>query len=315
MDSIKVSELAYCRFQLPDLDRAERFLSDFGLLPVAHEEGRRFYRATDAHPYCYSVEQGPEHFLGWAFHAKSAADLEALAAREGKPIEPIDAPGGGHRVRLQEPNGYEVDVVFGIKMIEPIEVQRQVYNTAIQPLQRKGELYRLDRNKPTPVKRLAHVVLASPEVEATTAWFAETLGLLSSDEIFAGPDKMHIGSFMRADSGDDYVDHHTFFVVKSPVKGFQHVSFEVQDIDAVLADHHYLKSLNRYEHLWGVGRHLLGSQVYDYWLDPFGYPHEHWADTDRLNAEHATNVWDAHEGLVNQWGEEPPERFKTAVKA
>ena len=35
--------------------------------------------------------------------------------------------------------------------------------------------------------------------------------------------------------------------------------------------------------MWGIGRHLLGSQVYDYWADPWGRVHEHWADTDRLN--------------------------------
>jgi hypothetical protein len=61
--------------------------------------------------------------------------------------------------------------------------------------------------------------------------------------------------------------------------------------------------------MWGVGRHLLGSQVYDYWADPWGRVHERWADTDRLNARSATNLLPAHEALVSQWGEDPPEKF------
>ena len=49
-------------------------------------------------------------------------------------MEPIDAPGGGVRVRLTEPNGYDVDVVFGIEAAEPIVIKRHVHNSGAQPL-------------------------------------------------------------------------------------------------------------------------------------------------------------------------------------
>ncbi len=312
MSIIKASELAYCRLQLPDLDLAEQFLVDFGLLPVAREDGKRYFRGSDPVHYCYVVEEGPEHFLGFAFQAKSHADLESLAAAQGLPVEAIDGPGGGWRVRLKEPNGYDVDVVFGIESLEPIPVVRQVMNTGSQPLQRAGELFRLDRSGPTTVRRLAHVVIGSPQAQATTDWFHDTLGMITSDAVVAGPNKTLIGSFMRVDNGDEYVDHHAFFVVAFGSVGLQHLSFEVTDVDAVMADHHYLKGLNRYEHLWGVGRHLLGSQIFDYWSDPFGYFHEHWCDSDRLNASIPTHISDARESMITQWGEDAPERFKTA---
>jgi hypothetical protein len=118
-----------------------------------------------------------------------------------------------------------------------------------------------------------------------------------------------IGSFNRCDRGDEYVDHHTLFCVMNERAGMNHVSFEVPDVDAVFKDHEYLAGLGKYEHMWGVGRHLLGSQVYDYWCDPWGRVHERWADTDRLNARSGTNLLSAEEGLVSQWGEDPPERF------
>jgi catechol 2,3-dioxygenase-like lactoylglutathione lyase family enzyme len=310
MSVIKASELAYCRLQVPDLDRGEQFLVDFGLVPVARESGRRYFRAADSAPYCYVIEEGPEHFLGFAFYAKSQEDLEKLAGHMHRPIEPTSAPGGGSRVRLKEPNGYDVDIVFGIEPVPPLDVKRQVLNTAAQPLLRAGELFRLKRGEPTPVTRLAHVVLGSPLVTITADWFKETLGAITTDEIVVGPNKMHMASFMRVDKGDDYVDHHAFFVVATPTVGLQHISFEVPDVDAVMADHHYLKSLNRYEHLWGIGRHLLGAQIFDYWSDPFGYFHEHWADSDRLNASTPTAVWDARDSMITQWGEETPEQFK-----
>jgi hypothetical protein len=65
----------------------------------------------------------------------------------------------------------------------------------------------------------------------------------------------------------------------------------------------------KYEHMWGIGRHLLGSQVYDYWADPWGRVHEHWADTDRLNVHNGSNMVSAEEGLRSQWGTRPPDKF------
>ncbi len=91
--------------------------------------------------------------------------------------------------------------------------------------------------------------------------------------------------------------------------GLNHMSFEVPDADAVFMDHEYLASLGKYEQMWGVGRHLLGSQVYDHWCDPWGRIHERWADTDRLNATTPGNLVPATEGLRNQWGENPPLKF------
>jgi hypothetical protein len=61
--------------------------------------------------------------------------------------------------------------------------------------------------------------------------------------------------------------------------------------------------------MWGIGRHLLGSQVYDYWADPWGRVHEHWADSDRLNLTNGSNTVPVEEAFVSQWGEPPPERF------
>ena len=81
------------------------------------------------------------------------------------------------------------------------------------------------------------------------------------------------------------------------------------NIDCVFQDHEYIKRLGKYDHMWGIGRHLLGSQVYDYWCDPWGRVHERWADTDRLNASNGGHLLSAEEGFQSQWGERPPERF------
>ena len=141
------------------------------------------------------------------------------------------------------------------------------------------------------------------------AWFRDTLGMIRSDDVYVGEKDNIIGSFNRLDRGDAYVDHHVFFCNHNPKAGLNHVSYEVQDIDCVFQDHEYIKRLGKYDHMWGIGRHLLGSQVYDYWCDPWGRVHERWADTDRLNAANGGNLVSAEEGFQSQWGDRPPDRF------
>ena len=64
-----------------------------------------------------------------------------------------------------------------------------------------------------------------------------------------------------------------------------------------------------YKLAWGVGRHVLGSQIFDYWRDPWGRIHEHWTDGDVVNNAHNGGRWDAEVGLNNQWGPAFPEDF------
>ena len=194
----------------------------------------------------------------------------------------VDEPGGGKRVRLREPNGYQIEVVCGIAPVAEIPVQRQKLNFGEAPLSRPGELMRLPRG-PAHVKRVGHGVLMTPRFRETVAWFRETLGFICSDDVYVEDKDNVIGSFNRCDRGDRYVDHHVFFCLAHEKTGLNHLSFEVSDIDDVCMGHDYLKQFGKYEHMWGIGRHVLGSQVYDYWADPWGHVHEHWADSDRLN--------------------------------
>ena len=46
--------------------------------------------------------------------------------------------------------------------------------------------------------------------------------------------------------------------------GFNHAAFEVLDINEVMRGHEHLKAQGR-EASWGIGRHILGSQIFDYW--------------------------------------------------
>jgi catechol 2,3-dioxygenase-like lactoylglutathione lyase family enzyme len=309
MAVIKVKDLAYVRLRAPDLDVEEEFLTHFGMLRSERTPNALYMRGTDPSHHLHVTEKGAPAFVGFAYYAASEDDLHRVARAPGaSAVEKIDEPGGGQRVRLREPNGYQIEVIWGVEELPPVGVSHQHMNTGVEPLRRAGDLMRL-RASPTPIKRIGHGVMGTPKVRETVQWFRDTLGFICSDDVYAGEKDNIIGSFNRCDRGDEYVDHHTLFCVVNERAGLNHTSYEVPDVDAVMKDHEYLTRLGKYEHMWGVGRHLLGSQVYDYWADPWGRVHERWADTDRLNARTPGNLLSAEEALVSQWGERPPDRF------
>ncbi len=309
MPGIKVKDMAFARMRSPDLDVMEQFLTDFGLVKVARTSRALYMRGSDPTHHIHITEQGDPKFVGFGYYAESEDDLARIAKAPGASgIEAIDEPGGGKRVRLTEPNGYQIEVVYGLDKVDPIPVPRQAVNSGNEPLRRAGTMMRLPKG-PTIVKRIAHGVMSSPKLVETVTWFRDHLGFVGSDDLFVGSRDNIIGSFNRLDRGEDYVDHHVFFCLAKETAGLNHISFEVPDLDAVFADHQYLAKLGKYEHMWGIGRHVLGSQVYDYWSDPWGRVHEHWADSDRLNIHNGSNLLPAEEGLISQWGEPPPPKL------
>jgi hypothetical protein len=70
--------------------------------------------------------------------------------------------------------------------------------------------------------------------------------------------------FFRLDRGDELVDHHCFFFFEGPKMHVHHSSFETHDFDAQVLGHDWLRHKG-YTNCWGVGRHVMGSQIFDYW--------------------------------------------------
>src|ERR1700675_1045412 len=306
---IKVTDIAYGRLRSPDLDVAEEFLTRFGLRKTDRTDKALYMRGTDPSHHIHVTEKGAPKFVGFAYHAASEDDLKRLAKAPGaSAVEDIDEPGGGKRGRLTEPNGYQIEGGAGTAPVQPIVVKRQRMNSGEAPLSRAGELMRLPKG-PAHVKRIGHGVMMTPKFGETVKWFREMLGFFCSDDVYVENKDNLIGSFNRCDRGDAYVDHHVFFCLAHQKTGLNHFSFEVPDIDDVCMWHDYLKQFGKYEHMWGIARHVLGSQVYDYWADPWGRVHEHWADSDRLNLANGSNLIAPEKALRSQWGERPPEKF------
>lgn len=307
MSVIRIEDVSHVRFRAPDLAEMQAYLEQFGMR-LAHSDGQRLYmRGADGAPFVHVTEHGEAGFAAIGLRASSLADLQVLAASQGLAVEPFEAPGGGSLVRLADPDGHVVEVVAGQARGAPDRFEpRQPWNGAdgrarLRTVKRTGR-------GPANVLRLGHVVLNVSSFRASEAWYKERFGFITSDEIALSPD-FSVGAFLRCDRGDTPTDHHTLFLFQNPKgPGFNHAAFEVRDLDDLMAGHDHLKSADRTP-AWGVGRHVLGSQVFDYWADPWGHVLEHWTDGDLLTAADGSNVVPINELVGVQWGPPPGPAF------
>jgi catechol 2,3-dioxygenase-like lactoylglutathione lyase family enzyme len=304
MAIVKIEDVAFVRFRVPDLAEARTFLDDFGLVITEATDERLVARGYGDAPVAYFADRGEAGFAGVGFRAASIADLERLAQAEGVAIEDFDAPGGGRRIVLTDPDGHPVEVVAGQAPAKPLATPPS------QPWNHAGDYARQRLTKrvaagAASVMRLGHVVLNVSNFRASEAWYKHRFGFITSDEIQAAP-QLAIGAFLRCDRGDAPTDHHTLFLLQAPKgPGFNHAAFEVSDLDDLMRGHQRLKDSGR-DAEWGVGRHILGSQVFDYWRDPWGHTLEHWTDGDLFTAADGSNIASLQDLLGVQWGPQMP---------
>lgn len=309
--SIRTLSLAYFRYPVPDLEIAERFLLDFGL-EVTHRSAQALYARALGTAACACVAELADGVRapGIGLHVASADDLDR-AVRElgGLPIEPVDALGGGQRVRLNSLQGCSIDLVLGAAPVEPLPIRAPLTVNHGTAKQRLGNAHE-PVSGPTQVIRLGHVVFGVPDAAQALELLCDRLGMVPSDIVGDDRSGQPRLAFLRFDRGGDYVDHHSVAISqrRNGVAHVRHAAFEVQDIDAVWQGGKWLAGKG-YRHEWGVGRHLLGSQVFDYWRDPFGNLFEHYTDSDVFNDQTPTHVRRMSETPLAQWGPPPPESF------
>lgn len=309
MPITRILNVESVRFGAPNLQAMRDFLLDFGLRDAeASGDGILRMRGTNDAPFIHETELGEAGLRCVTLRVASRADLEALAVSDGVQIEAASGPGGGEQVVLTDPDGYRIEVVAGKTRATPVAVPApQNWNVGEQR-DREGVAKRLTP-APANVRRLGHVVLAVTDMAATWGWWQSRFGLLVSDEVQA-PNGDVAAMFVRCDCGSEAVDHHAlnFASIPGMPAKFHHAAFEVTDLDDLMVGNAYLAERN-YAHDWGIGRHILGSQVFDYWKDPFGHRVEHWTDGDYFDASVPPNIADIPTMLGHQWGPAAPATF------
>jgi catechol 2,3-dioxygenase-like lactoylglutathione lyase family enzyme len=289
MNERLITHLRHVDLAVPDYDRQLEFYTNmWGLKPETTDDGIAFL-AAEGSPEQYSVRlrRSDEKRLDLiSFGAADAGDVDALAERLGRDgvqlvgePDKLHTPGGGYGFRFFDNDGRTIEVS------SDVEVRRH---------------RKIEQGESIPVK-LSHVVINSPNPEATVAFYDKHLSFALSDTLFSP----HMGEVMWFLRTNTY--HHSLAIARCPHVSLHHASFELRGIDE------YMRGTGRLlrggvEKVWGPGRHMAGNNTFSYFLDPHGNTVEYTTELEELDED----TWHPHlydfsdPGVSDQWGTANP---------
>jgi catechol 2,3-dioxygenase-like lactoylglutathione lyase family enzyme len=157
MSLIKIEDIAHVRFHAPDLAQMRQFLEDFGF-SCFEDSGKLYGKGSDGRPFLHVTEPGEARFAALGLRATSLTDLKILATHEKVAVETSTAPGGGHIVRLTDPDGYVIEVVCDQASDAAGELPPEPIRNSAGTQARLRSLVRLDPG-PSHIRRIGHAVL------------------------------------------------------------------------------------------------------------------------------------------------------------
>ncbi|MEV0408826.1 VOC family protein [Actinoallomurus sp. NPDC050550] len=278
---------------VPNVAETAAYYTDFGLAHV----GDGWFATRDAGRQLRIVTAPVRRLVEVRVGADTRDDLAAVASRLRR--LGIDSDTDGPTLTAYD----QATAVRAVLEVTPRLVQEPVPATAYNGpgrTERTGArapgVLRTDRVRP---RKLGHAVIATPDFDATTAFFREGLGFKASDYI---KDR---GAFLRCST-----DHHNVLVLAAPVTFLHHSSWQVDDIDEVGRGAAAMLEDHPDRHIWGLGRHHAGSNFFWYLKDPAGNFSEYYSDMDCIVDDQlwTPEVFEGAKGLFN-WGPPPPPSF------
>ncbi len=302
---VTVIDTAYILFQVPDLQKQQRFLEDFGMVAAQVRPDSLYMRGYGDAPYIYAAHRGDKaRFLGAGFRVAREQDLQRVAQETGVSIEEVDGPGGGLRVRLSDPDGFTVDLVWGREAVAILPTRREALPVNLPDRKQRVNDMQRPPLQASAIEKFGHYVIMVSDFERSWQWYRRHLGILPTD-VQCTVSGRPVLAFCRMDLGEVPADHHTVVLAAGPGARYMHSAYETLDLDTIGQGHQYLRQKG-WKHFWGLGRHILGSQIFDYWLDPHHFEVEHYADGDVFD-----NTWQTRYHLMDRgglwaWGDDLP---------
>ena len=270
-----VSSLLDLELSVPDPDALSDFWNQLGLV------GSDGVLGTAERPSQLRVKEGSyRHVSEMRLGCDDEADLPAIQRR----LEALGVPAiiSDGVLRCNDPLADHVvviEVATQIPITPPVERVLNLPGTT-RRTNRRSEAA-IGTQAATP-RRVGHVVFGTTDVARSTRFYNEGLGFRISDRIGDG-----IGTFLRCST-----DHHNLLLMPSPVPCMNHYAVEMDDVDAIgIAGMQVVRDRPE-SSIYGIGRHVLGANLFWYLLDPAGGMFELFSDMDQITDDEA---WEANE--------------------
>jgi catechol 2,3-dioxygenase-like lactoylglutathione lyase family enzyme len=278
---------------VPDVQAVGAFYRAFGLDDLG--DGR--FASTDAGEQLTLVHAPRRALLELGLGADDLDDLERIE-RSLLAVGAITSR-GGDTLRTVDPTTGTPVIVTVAPRLESAPLSAPAYNAPGRRDRIGARSQAVLRDEPVRPRRLSHVVLGTPDADATHRFFTDGLGFKVSDRIPG------VGAFLRCST-----DHHNVLVQRAPVTFLHHTSWLVDDVDEVGRGGARMVADDPERHVWGLGRHHIGSNFFWYLRDPAGNFAEYSSDLDVIVDD---ELWEAEDiadlrALVS-WGPPVPPSF------
>ena len=280
---------------VPNVDDTCAFYRDFNLTETAPG----VFASADGGEQLRIVSRPVRRVVEVSIGADDQDDLDRIASQLSGMN--VSTQSDGASVKARDPGtGVDVRVALAPKLVQQ-PAPSVPYNGPART-ERDGRSPRLpgdDRPHRARPRKLGHVVIGSTDIEASNRFFVDGIGFKISDSV-----KGH-AHFMRCTT-----DHHNLLIQKAPVQFLHHTSWQVEDIDEIGLGAQALLSKDPSRHVWGLGRHYVGSNFFWYFRDPAGNFSEYYSDLDVIVDDQLwkPQVWEGMHSLYS-WGPPPPPSF------
>ncbi len=153
------------------------------------------------------------------------------------------------------------------------------------------------REVPIRPRKLGHVVIGTSDAEASQRFFVDGIGFKVSDQVRGA------AAFLRCST-----DHHNLLLQPFPVAFLHHTSWQVEDVDEVGRGAMRMLEGHPERHVWGLGRHFIGSNFFWYLRDPAGNFSEYYSDMDTITDDQlwTPGTWEPSLRALYAWGPDVP---------
>jgi 2,3-dihydroxybiphenyl 1,2-dioxygenase len=255
-----VTQLGYWGFEVSDLAAWEAFATDvLGLAVAARQDDGGLRLRLDEHSWRIALEPGPADdlaYVGWEVKDERAlGELGEQLARGGAHVEEGKPELCALRqvqglLHCADPAGIPTELYWGPQIAKTPFCSPRVASGFVAGEQGAG-----------------HMVVSSPDAEATLAFYTQLLGLRVSDYIDAeiGPIQLHL-TFLHANAR-----HHSVAFSGLPLpKRIHHFMIETRSFDEVGAAHD--RALDAGVPIkMGLGRHQNDKMFSFYSETPSGF--------------------------------------------
>jgi catechol 2,3-dioxygenase-like lactoylglutathione lyase family enzyme len=281
---------------VPDVAKTSEFYRDFGMT----ESAPGVFATADGGEQLRLVRAPLRRLLKISLAADNPDDVDRVAYQLGR--LGVESSRAGDAVEATDP-GTGVKVSVGVAPRLKQEPGPEPHYNGPGRIERWGRSPELpqgaEMTRQARPRRLGHVVIGTTELERSKRFFMEGIGFNLSDCVGQS------AFFLRCSE-----DHHNMLLQAAPIQFLHHTSWQVDDVDEIGLGAQSLLSKDPSRHVWGFGRHHVGSNFFWYFRDPAGNFAEYFADMDCIPTDQVwePRVWEDMRALYS-WGPPPPPSF------